>query len=190
MTAARQFFFDRTHLLENFCGDGAQVASIHGSIDVDHRLRVVVRHRRGARGGSGGHQISKNLRSRTRGAGVDGSILQRLIRINAILRRLHGDIVVDAVFGIEPERRRGLKTGAERDENVLRNVASLHAHGLRACTVNIHVERRRIKSLLDVNVHGAGNVAHLRSKFLCHRVVTLLVRAGDGDVNGSGSAEV
>ena len=123
-------------------------------------------------------------------AAVHRSVLQSLISVDAILRSLHGDVVVDAVFGIEPEGRSGLKAGAERDQNVLCDVAGLHADGLRASAIDIHEERRRVKGLLDVYIHGAGNVAHLRREFLRDDIVARLVGSGDGDVDGRGSTEV
>ena len=92
---------------------------------------------------------------------MTGRVLQRLISVHAILRRLHRDVVANAVFRIQPESRRGLEAGAERDEQVLGYVLGLQAQGLNACAVDIHMQRRLVEGLLHMDVRGTGNVAQL-----------------------------
>src|SRR2546430_5924496 len=46
-----------------------------------------------------------------------------LFRSHAILRLLHRDVVLHAIFRIQPESRSRLEARAERDKNVLRHVA-------------------------------------------------------------------
>src|SRR5882672_7652706 len=137
-------------------------------------------------------QICKNLGASTRSGVVDRSVLKRLQSVHAILGRLDGYVVVDPVFGIKPEAWSRLETGTEGDENVLGDVARLQADVLGASAVDIEVKRGVVESLLDVNVHRAGNMAHLGSNFLRENIVGRQRGggAGDGDVNRSRSAEV
>src|SRR5713226_7926768 len=190
VAALRQILLDGLDELFDFVGDAAEVAAIHSRVHVDHRLRGVVRDFRGPGGRRGGDQVSQNLRPRTRHAAANGSILQRLVGVHAILRFLHRDGVFHAVFWIQPESRSGLEAGAERNKNVLRDVARLHAHGLRARTVDFHVERGVVKSLLNVDIHGAGNVPELAGEFFPDQVISALVHARDFHIDGRGSAEI
>src|SRR5882724_3407815 len=190
VAAAGQIFFDGLNVLEDLFGNRAEVAAVDGSVNVNHGLRVVVGDGCGACGGGGGDKILQNLRGCARDAAVDRSVLQGLIRVDAVLRGLHGNVVVDAVFGIEPEGRRGLKAGTKRNQDVFRNIAGLHADGLNAGAVDVHKESRSIEGLLHVDIDGAGNVAHLRCQFLRHHVIALLVCAGDGDVDRGRSAKI
>src|SRR2546429_7414171 len=98
-------------------------------------------------------------------AAADGSILQSLIVFHAILRLLHRDVVLHAIFRIQPESRSRLEARAERDKNVLRHVARLHAHGLRAGAVDLHEQRGVVKGLLNVNIHGTANVTEFAGEF-------------------------
>ena len=116
----------------------------------------------------------------------DRRVEQRLIGVNAILRRLNGDVVADAVFGIEPEGRSGLEAGAQRDEQVLRDVFRLQADGLRAGAIDVEVQRGFVERLLNVDIDGAGDVAQLGGHFLCYGEIAVCVDAGDGDVDWRG----
>ncbi len=70
------------------------------------------------------------------------------------------------------------------------DVARLQSDRLHAGTVDIEEERWRIEGLLHVDVHRAGNVAHLGGELLSDHKIPLLVRAGDGHVNRCRSSEV
>src|SRR5713101_3089592 len=85
VAAAGQVFFDGLNLLENFFGNRAQVAAVDGSVNVDHGLSVVVGDGSGPSGGGGGDKILQNLRSCARNAADDGSVLQGLIGVDAVL---------------------------------------------------------------------------------------------------------
>src|SRR5712692_3985053 len=190
VAALRQILLDGLDELFDFVGDAAEVAAIHSRVDVDHRLRGVVRDFRGPGGRRGGDQVSENLRPRTRHAAADGSILQRLVGVHAILRLLHRNGILHAVFRIQPESRGSLKAGAERNKNVLRHVARLHANGLGAGPVDFHIERRIIKGLLNVDIYRAGNVTELAGEFFPDKIISALIHAGDFHVDGRGSAEI
>ena len=83
--------------------------------------------RDGGRAGDGGgvHQIAEYLRGSAGKTAVDGSVLEFLVVIHAVLRCLDGNGVADTVLGIQPEVRRGLEAGGERDQNVLGDIAGL-----------------------------------------------------------------
>src|SRR5215470_1814863 len=137
-------------------------------------------------------EVSQNLRASAGGRAVNRSVLQGLQIVHAILWRLHRDAVADTVFRIEPETRRSLEAGAERDENVLRDVARLQADVLGASAVDVEVERWCIESLLDVNINCAGNVTHFARKFFSEFVIDRLIgdRPQDGNVDGGRRAEI
>ena len=55
--------------------------------------------------------VDIELRPDARNTVVDGRVLERLQIVNAILRRLDRDVVVDAVFRVEPKAGRSLEAG-------------------------------------------------------------------------------
>src|SRR5580692_4608918 len=190
MAAARQLVLHLGYTLEHFVGNAAEIPTVHRGIDVDHGLHVVVGNLGWSRGVRGTHEISENLRRDAgRGSG-HWRVLQRLVIIHAILRRLHGDVVAYAVLRIEPEGRRGLKAVAQRNENVARDILGLQANGLRACAIDIHVKRGFVESLLHVDVNGSGDMAELVRQFFRHNVVAALVRSRYRDVDRRGRSEI
>src|SRR5690242_9112514 len=190
VAAARKLALNRGDTFFHRVGDRAEVAAVNGGINVDHGLDSIVRDFGGAGGGSRGDEIPKNLRIRAGNAAADSGVLKCGKRIHAVLRGLNGDLVADAVFWIEPKRGGGLKAGTQGDQHVLRNVAGLQADRLRARTVHIHVQRRFVESLLNVNVGGAGNVSNFVGQFLRDGVVTGLVGSQELDVDGSRRPEI
>src|SRR6266571_1086768 len=190
VTAFWQFFLDILNALFHFVGDAAEVAAVNRGVDVDHGLRAVVRYLRRPRSRSGLHEIPKNLGRRTGRTAADRSVLQGLVSIHAILRLLHRDVVLHAILWIQPEGRRRLETGAERDEKVLRDVAGLHAHGLDARAVDFQEQRGVVKRLLHVHVHGARDVAELIGELFPDQIISALVHAGYFHVDGRGRAEI
>ncbi len=100
MTAARQIFFEFLYTLGDLIGDTTEVAAVYGGVHVYHRLRIEMRDRSGAGGSLGTHEVAENLRRSTRHAAAHGNILQGLEGIHAVLRRLHGNVVANAIFGV------------------------------------------------------------------------------------------
>src|SRR5580700_1251872 len=190
VTAPGELAFDIFDLLGNFVGDAAEVAAVDGSVDIDHGLDIVVGNLRGAGGRNSVDHVAKDLRRSARDQAAHGDILQALHTIDAVLGRLHGHVVADAVFGIEPESGSGLKTGAKGYENVLCNVAGLQADGLCARAINIHTDRGAVKGLLYVDIDGTGDVADLVGKFFREQIVSLLIGAGHLHIDGGGNAEI
>src|SRR5215469_12743060 len=113
-----------------------------------------MRDRSGASGGAGADEITENLRSDAGDAAIHRRVLESLIGVDPVLRRLHGHAVVDAVARIEPKGRRSLEARAQRDEDVLRYIAGLQSNRLSAGLIDIHEKRGLVVGLLDVNVDG------------------------------------
>src|SRR3989442_1314804 len=79
-------------------------------------------------------------------------------RIHLVLRGLDGDLVVHAVFEVQPEIRRGLPAGAERDEHGAGHVALRKTDLLRARAIDIHAQVRSVDELVQVHIRGARNL--------------------------------
>ena len=78
-----------------------------------------------------------------------------LERIHPVLRRLRRDRVADAGRGVQPERRRRLAAAAQRDQQVVRDVA-LREPGLRrARPVDVQVQLRLVERLVHAQVDDA-----------------------------------
>lgn len=159
--AARQLGADLVDGLLHLFGDGAQVAALHGGVDVHHRRDVVVRHHLRLHGGAHLHQVAEQLRA----AGLRGAAAraghrraqQGIERIDAVLRTLHRHLVDHAVDRVQPERGRGLEAGAERHQQVLRHVAPLQADLLDAGAVHVDGQRGLVEALVHVRIHRAGD---------------------------------
>src|SRR5262249_12506785 len=95
-----------------------------------------------------------------------------------------------AVPWIQPEIWSRLKTRRERDKDVLRNIACLHAYKLCPCPVNVHEQRRRVERLLDVNIHGAGNVTNFVRQLQADGIIRGLVCAPDLNIDRCRRAEI
>ena len=106
------------------------------------------------------------------------------------MRRLHRHVVADAIFGIQPERRRGLEAGAQRDQKILRHILGLQPQSLNARAVNIHVQRGLVEGLLHVHVGCAGNMTQLVGKFFRDLVVASLVVSDDLYINRRRRAKI
>ena len=90
--------------------NGAEIAVLHVGVDVDDRKDVVMVDRPRLGIARDGREIGEDL---GRIGAVHRQVLQVLQRTDIVLGRLDHDVVADAVFGIEPEGRRGLETAAE-----------------------------------------------------------------------------
>ncbi len=152
----RQFLAAVVDDLLNFIGDSAEIAPLNRSVDIDHRLNVVVRHQGHSRAPLDGSQRPRIAGLAPEVAG-DRNVLQLLQGVDTVLRSLRRDGVAHAILGIEPVSRRGLETAAQRNQQVGRNVALREADQLRLGPVNIDVQMRFIERLLDAQISGSGN---------------------------------
>src|SRR5208337_494153 len=188
--AARKLLLDIVHELCDFGSQRAEIASIDGGIHIDHRLYIVVGDGSRTRDRGSVHQIAEELRGRAGKAAVDGSVLESLVIIHAVLGRLDGNGVADTVSGIEPEVRRGLETRGERDQHVLSDVAGLQTHVLGARAIDVHEQGGCVKGLLDVDIHGPRHVADFVGELQSDGIIGGLIHAGNLDINGSGRPEI
>ncbi len=110
--------------------------------------------------------------------GAPGAVIGRLRsafeRIDLILRRLHDDRVVHAVFGIEPERRLHLARSGQIDHHAVGDVALGHADILGPRAIDVDVEAGLAERLLDARIDQTGNVAQPAQQLL--RVGVILRR--------------
>ena len=87
----------------------------------------------------------------------DRQRLQRTQRIHLVLRRLHHDRIGHAVIGIEIISRRDLRAAGQIDHQAVGDVAFGQADILRAGAVDIDIEGRIVRRLLDPRIGDAGN---------------------------------
>ena len=168
-------------------GHRAQIAILRAGVDVDDGLHVVVVDHRRARHRVQLHQVAEQLRALRR---IHRHGHQIVEAGHAILRRLHGHLVGDAVLRIQPEVRRRLEAAAQRDQHALRHVARVQSHLRDAGAIQVHVQRGRGEQLLHVDIGGAGNVPHPVGDLLRDVVVALLVGADHLHVDRRGQSEV
>ena len=83
---------------------------------------------------------------------------QRVQRVHAVLRRLHGHEVADAVVPVQPLVGRHLAAGAQRNQQAVGDVALLQAHLAGLAAVHVDAQFGIIDHLVDVHVGGARNV--------------------------------
>src|SRR6185437_6756235 len=118
------------------------------------------------------------------------NIAQILKRIHLVLRRFRYDPVAHAVFWIQPERWRCLKTPAERDKNVPSHVAGVVTGLLRLRPVDIDEKLRLIERLLNAQSGGAGNHLDLLQELLREVAIRLDVPAENLNIDRRREAEV
>ena len=122
--------------------------------------------------------------------GGDRQVLQRVERVDLVLRRLHHDRVGHAVLGIEPVGRRDLAAAGEIDHQAVGHVALGHADILRARAVDVDVEARAVERLLDARIGEARNVAQPAQQLLRIGEVRRQIGAADLQVDRRRRAEI
>src|SRR6266699_1966711 len=144
-------------------GSEAEVASLDGSEDVDHRRGVVVAHhgrrdaavkarkvgeqlRGPAPGGPGGGGAAGDRR---RGEVPEGSEPE--------LRRLGCDGVLGAALRVDPEGERGLRAAGERDQQVGGDIGLREPEERRLAAVDLDVQLGVIEGLLDAQIDDPGD---------------------------------
>ena len=106
------------------------------------------------------------------------------------MRRLHGDVVADAVVGVEPEVRRGLEAAAGGGQQALGDVALLRPMLAGLGAIHVDHEFGIVEGLLDAQVGGSGDVLDLVEQLLGEGAIAVQVGADDLDIDGRGKAEV
>lgn len=110
--------------------------------------------------------------------------------MNVPLRHFRHQGIAHAVLRIEPEIRRGLRAAAQRDQQVLRDVALCESrlHGLRP--IDVHVDGRFVAGLLDACVDETAHAAHCIEQTIRDRAILFELVADDLHVDRRGQAEV
>src|SRR5579883_2587242 len=171
---------------------GEQLRAARGRAWIAVCLRVAAR-RCANRCGSGGRCAGE----RARRGGVDGAARGRdrcaeqgIERIDAVLRRLHADVVVHAVGPVQPEVRRHRAAATERDQHAAGYVALRESHFGGLGAVDIETDHGLIGDLMHVHIGRAGYRGDAAGHLLRDGVVGLGVAADDLQVDGRGQAEV
>src|SRR5205823_4962559 len=137
--------------------DGAEVAVLHGAVNIHDAADVVVRyhlHLTGARDRGDVREDFRTRHDRCTGHGLctDGDVLEILQRLNVVLGGHGGDVIFDPVVPIQEEGRRGLEAAAQRHQqatgDVSRGAATLGCLG----AVHGDIELRVLEGLLNVVV--------------------------------------
>src|SRR5207245_8545588 len=97
MAALGQILFHGLDVLLHLVRNAAQVAPIHRSVNVDHRLRGVMRNFSGPRCRRSSDKISEYLRPRTRRTSADGRMLLRLVIINSIMTFMTSHVSLSSI---------------------------------------------------------------------------------------------
>ena len=122
--------------------------------------------------------------------GRDRQRLQRAERIHLVLRRLHHDRIGHAVIRIEVVGRRYLRGAGKVDHETVGDVALGQADILRAGAVDVDVEGRIVRRLLDARIRDAGNPADLGQQIVGISEVGAEIGAADLQVDRRRRAEV
>ena len=121
---------------------------------------------------------------------VMGRLSSAAMAVHAVLRRLNGDVVGNAVAGIEIEVGAGLEAAAEGHQQALRHILLRQAHVLGAGAVHVHCQVGIIEGLLDARVGGAGNIADLIQHALGEGAVAVEIGADDLNIDGRGETKI
>ena len=111
-------------------------------------------------------------------------------RRQAKLRRLRDDRVLRAGLRVDPERQQVLAAAGERGEQVRRHVRLGQSQERRLAAIDIHVQRRVIKRLLDAQVRDARDLVHARQQRVGVDAIGLDIEAGHLHVKRRGQTKV
>src|SRR5256885_5841246 len=155
-------------------GDEAEVRSLDGSEDVDHRRSVVVARRGRGDAAVNAGKVGEQLRgpaavagaagascTTPRGPGGGGGGDRRGGEVpegsEPELRRLGCDGVLGAALRVDPEGERGLRTAGERDQQVGGDIGLREPEEYRLAAVDLDVQLGVIEGLLDAQIDDAGD---------------------------------
>jgi hypothetical protein len=138
--------------------DRAEIAVLHGAVDVDDRLDVVMRDDAGARPLGDPGEAAQILRRGGLGR-CDRHVGEIRRAVDAVLWHLRDDRIGDAVLGVQPEIRLNLATAGQRDEKAVGGVTLGQSDLAGERPVDLHVELRIVEDLLDAQVGDAGHRA-------------------------------
>jgi hypothetical protein len=122
------------------------------------------------------------LFTRLSAQGVDG--------IDFELRRLYLDLIVHAVYRIEPLIRGGLAAGAERNEHAVGDIALGQPRLMGLAAVDRDFDLGGMHLLVDMDVDSAGHDSHCALDLLGKTISGDRIAGHDLHINGRGDAEI
>src|SRR5256885_13592216 len=150
-------------------GDEAEVRSLDGSEDVDHRRGVIVAHHGRGDAAVKAGKVGEQLRAPAAVAGASGTAPggggaagdRRRGEVpegsEPELRRLGCDGVLGAALRVDPEGERGPRAAAERDQQVGGDIGLPEPEERRLAAVDLDVQLGVIEGMLDAQVDDAGD---------------------------------
>ena len=176
------------HDVPNVRRYGAEIAALSGGEDLHHGGDVVLRnHRIGVRATNVGDASEHRGR---RAGSIDGQILQRRQAVELVLRGLQCNRIGDPVLFVQPVRGRNLAGAREIDDQTVGDVRRGDAGILGARAVDIDVERRQPRRLLDTGVGDPGDVANLGQELIGIGEVRVEIVPADLHVDRRRCAEI
>ncbi len=130
---------------------GVNVVNRRDVVVIDDRLNVAPRH---------GRDVAERVRDRRWCAprrARDGGVQEVVDGRDLPFRRLHREIIGNALLRIDPEIRVHLLGRAEADRQIVHDLLGLQIEVLRARAVDVEVQVGRVELLLDVSVDDARN---------------------------------
>ncbi len=176
------------HDLADIGGDGAEIAVLGGRVDLDHRGDVVLRDH-GIAAGTADICNAAQYRGR-RAGGIHGKILQLREGVDLVLRRLHDDRIGHTILVVQPERRGNLPGACQIHDQTVGHIGRRDIGELGAGAIDVDVEGRLTRRLLNAGIGDAGNVPHLVEQAIRVDVVRGQVIAPDLQVDRRRSAEI
>ena len=87
-----------------------------------------------------------------------GGALQRVHRVNLILRRLHGEEIGHPILRVQPIVPSGLSARAQRVQDGVGHILLGQPDLLGARAVHVHAQLRGVDHLMHMGIHDAGDL--------------------------------
>ena len=130
------------------------------------------------------------LRCRRARSGADRRIAEVTQRADLVFRRLHRDVIGDAVGRIGPEIGRNLFGGAQAGADIVADIARGDAELQSPRAVDLDVEIRRIDFLLQMRVDDAGDLGDAAAQILGNAQILDAIVADGAHVDLRGEPEI
>ena len=172
----------------NCAGNAAEVFAEGLHVDIDYAPQLVVIH-------FGGRLDARDARDGVEASGISHARAAyrngaQVVEITDLgFRILHGQHVVVAGLGIDPETGRDHGVGSERGDDVADHFLLREAEFGGAGAVDVKLQSRVVDILRHVDVADAGNPANLAGQVGGERISGFEIRSGDLHVDGRRHAE-
>ena len=186
---SRRDVLERIYRLLHVRGDSSEVAAFNAAVQIDYRQYVHVRDSERRHRVFDRRDIGHKLSLRVAAAGgsaiavagaadkaIDRSLQDFIDRIDHMLRRLHGNAVVDAGVPIEPVVGSHNDAGGERIEQILGSQVLRNSQLQRLGPVDIHSQRGIVESLRYSHINRARDGFDFGEQLDCELVRRIRVR--------------